>query len=65
MKFKFIHFKQKQKLIKTRLTLKEKLKLVFQGEIKIIPDGRLEMQKGKDATEMTNIWIILKKYCIN
>lgn len=63
MKFKFIHFQTETEFIRSRLALRKKAS--FLGRNKINPDGRLEIQKGKEATEMINTWMILQEYCIN
>lgn len=65
MNFKFFHFKQKQRIHQKQASTERKTKVSILGRNKIIPDGRLEMQKGKEATEVINMWMILKEYCIN
>ena len=67
MKFKFTHLQtnKKERFHQKYASTERKNKGRFLGRNKVIPDSILEMQKGKEETEMINMWMILKEYCIN
>lgn len=41
------------------------MKVILQVEEKVIPDGRFEIKKEWVVTQMLNVWMNLKEYCMS